>query len=111
MTKTVQPVQRLYAHLDSIAVQRQVADVRRRQDEVRAAEVSVNVRPINPTGKMDPFMQAQVVDSIAQKREALRAAEALDGDERVVTYCQDIIGQAGAPLSGDALINGEPLLR
>jgi hypothetical protein len=103
-------MERLYAHLDSIAVQRQAADVKRRGEEIRAAEASVNVRPVNVTGRIDPHMQAQVAEQIADRREALRAAEMLDGDERALTYCQDIIQQQ--PFTGELRnSDGSPLAR
>lgn len=74
----------------------------------------MTILPINPGGMGDPgrtHVQSQMAQSIAERREALKAAEALDGDARVLRYCSDILAQNAAPLSGQITINGEPLNR
>ena len=107
-SKSAQPVQRAYRHLDHIALQRQVDDVRRLAEEVRRAEASMSAAPINPTGMNDPgraYMVSQQAQAIAERREAVKAAEALDGDARVLRYCGVILAESAAPLSGQVTIN------
>jgi hypothetical protein len=97
--KAAQPVRR-YAHLDAISSQRQAFDIRRREQEIAAAEKSATAFPINPMGGQHQGyvqMQSQIAQDIAVKREALKAAMALDGDDRVLAYCQREIAEAEMP--------------
>lgn len=109
---TAQSAQRQYAHLDSIAIQRHAADLRRKEQAVEAAEASMNAVLINPGGvQAHGYMAAQCAQRVAELREQHNAVLALDGDERVLHYLADIIAQDDAPLAGEVTINGAPLNR
>ena len=111
-SKTAQPVQRHYQRLDAIAEARRHSDIQARRAEIRAAEASMSAQPINGAGWQDPsraYMQAQIMDQIAAKSEALRFVESLEGDELVVFYCAGDIAQVS--FSGEVTLNGEPLAR
>jgi hypothetical protein len=110
-----QPV-RQYARLDSIAVAKRGSDVQVRRAEITAMEASMNASPINPGGYASAgFMRSQIAQQIAEKREALKAVEALTGDDVVYRYCGDILNvqppvelrqQDGSPLARGAVMQG-----
>jgi hypothetical protein len=91
---TVAPVVRQYQRFDSIAEAKRGSDVQARRELVRATEASMTAWPVNPGGIGDPgraMMQSQMAQQLAERREALAAAEALSGDELVLTYCADLL--------------------
>ena|SRR2546430_2575828 len=107
MGKTTQPVQRLYQNLDAIADARRHSDVQRRRHELDVTERSLNAMPINPSGwQTAQHMNSQIAQQLADRREALRVVEALEGDELCLAYAMDIIGQAPGPDRAESLGRG-----
>jgi len=98
MAGKAQPVQRLYAYLDSVAIQRQAAHMSRIEQEISSAEASRDAVLLNPSGtQVHGHMSAQIAQRIGELRERLNATMELDGDDRVLTYCAAEVAQAGQP--------------
>ena len=106
-----EPVRR-YAYLDSIAIQRQAAQIKRIEAEVKSVEAARVAFPLNPAGRMDDGMVGQIAQRVAEKRETLKAAKELSGDARVMAYCQREIAEADMPEWAEVLNpDGSPLRR
>jgi DNA repair ATPase RecN len=113
MSKKTETVQPKWAHLDRIAEARQGSDIKRKRDELRAIEASLNALPVNPMGYQTlNDSRAQISEMAEEKRAAIKAAEALTGDARVEAYCAEIIYAQEYPPTGE-IVNpdGSPLYR
>ena len=117
-TKTeAQPV-RQFQRLDAVAEAYRGSDAKQRQYELDMARRALTAQPINGGGYNDPgrvSMQSQQAQLIAEKEDALRAVQALEGDELVMRYCGHIIGEQpamelrnsdGSPLARGAVMQG-----
>jgi hypothetical protein len=113
-TKAAQPVERRWAHLDSIAVYRRGELIRKIQSEINSAQASMDAAPLNGGGWNDPHrttQREQIMAVIGVKEREIERLNSLSGDELVIDVCgEDLARQYAQPVE---LRNpdGSPLAR